>query len=67
MVNENLRLRVDLYNSNGLLIQELYDGNAVTGVQYSMDIDVDNLSAGMYQVRISSTTYIAVKKLLVAE
>ena len=67
LVNENLRLRVDLYNSNGLLIQELYDGNAVTGVQYSMDIDVDNLSAGMYQVRISSATYIAVKKLLVAE
>ena len=25
------------------------------------------LAAGMYQVRISSTTYIAVKKLLVAE
>ncbi|MCH1575412.1 MAG: lamin tail domain-containing protein, partial [Flavobacteriales bacterium] len=67
LVNENLRLRVDLYNSNGLLIQELYDGNAVTGVQYTMDIDVDNLSAGMYQVRISSATYIAVKKLLVAE
>ena len=67
LVNENLRLRVDLYNANGLLIQELYDGNAVTGVQYSMDIDVDNLSAGMYQVRISSASYIAVKKLLVAE
>jgi hypothetical protein len=67
LVNENLRLRVDLYNANGLLIQELYDGNAVTGVQYTMDIDVDDLAAGMYQVRISSTTYIAVKKLLVAE
>jgi len=67
LVNENMRLRVDLYTSNGLLIQELYDGNAVTGVQYSMDIDVDQLSAGMYQVRISSSTYIAVKKLLVAD
>jgi len=67
LVNENLRLRVDLYNANGLLLQELYDGNAVTGVQYTMDIDVDDLAAGMYQVRISSASYIAVKKLLVAE
>jgi hypothetical protein len=67
VVNDNMRLRVDLYTSNGLLIQELYDGNAVTGVQYTMDIDVDELAAGMYQVRISSSTYIAVKKLLVAD
>ena len=31
-----------------------------------MDIDADELSDGMYQVRISSNTYLAVKKLLVA-
>ena len=67
LVNENMRLRVDLYTSNGLLIQELYDGNAVTGVQYTMNIQTDDLAAGMYQVRISSSTYIAVKKLLVAD
>jgi hypothetical protein len=50
-----------------VLIQELYDGNAVTGVQYTMNIETDDLAAGMYQVRISSSMYIAVKKLLVAD
>ena len=67
LVNENMRLRVDLYTMEGQLMQELYDGNAVTGVQYTMEIDADALSAGMYQVRISSNAYLAVKKLLVAE
>ena len=66
LVNENMRLRVDLYTMEGTLVQELYEGNAVTGVQYIMDIDADGLSAGMYQVRISSNTYLAVKKLLVS-
>ncbi|RPG81691.1 MAG: T9SS C-terminal target domain-containing protein [Crocinitomicaceae bacterium TMED114] len=67
LVNENMRLRVDLYTMEGQLMQELYDGNAVTGVQYTMEIDAEALSAGMYQVRISSNAYLAVKKLLVAE
>jgi hypothetical protein len=66
VVSENMRLRVDLYTMSGTLVQELYEGNAVTGVQYVMDIDADALSDGMYQVRISSNSYLAVKKLLVA-
>ncbi|MGB1572885.1 MAG: T9SS type A sorting domain-containing protein [Flavobacteriales bacterium] len=66
VVSENMRLRVDLYTMSGNLVQELYEGNAVTGVQYVMDIDADALSDGMYQVRISSNSYLAVKKLLVA-
>ena len=67
LVNQNMRLRVDLYTMEGLLVQELYEGNAVTGVQYMMDIDADQLAAGMYQVRVSSNVYLAVKKLLVAD
>ena len=67
VVSQNMRLRVDLYTMDGLLVQELYQGNAVTGVQYMMDIDADDLAAGMYQVRVSSNIYLAVKKLLVAE
>ena len=39
-----MRLRVDLYTMSGTLVQELYEGNAVTGVQYVMDIDADALS-----------------------
>ncbi|MBK13050.1 MAG: hypothetical protein CL849_05905, partial [Crocinitomicaceae bacterium] len=66
VVSENMRLRVDLYTMGGTLVQEMYEGNAMTGVQYVMNIDADALSDGMYQVRISSNSYLAVKKLLVA-
>ena len=43
-------------------MQELYEGNA-RRVCNVMDIDADALSDGMYQVRISSNSYLAVKKL----
>jgi hypothetical protein len=66
-VNESMRLSVNLYTMTGLQVVELYDGNAMTGVQYSIDIDTDALSSGMYQIRISSNSYIAVKKLLVTD
>jgi len=66
VVNQNMRLRVDLYTMEGQLMQELYEGNAVTDVQYTMEIDADALSAGMYQIRVSSNAYLAVKKLLVS-
>jgi hypothetical protein len=66
-VSESMRLSVNLYTMTGLQVVELYDGNAMTGVQYSIDIDTDALSSGMYQIRISSNSYLAVKKLLVTD
>ena len=67
VVSNNMRLRVDLYTMSGQLVQELYDGNAMTDVEYLMTIDADGLDAGMYQIRIASNTYMAVKKLLVTQ
>ena len=67
VVSHNMRLRVDLYNMAGELIQELYDGNAMTDVEYLMNVDANGLEAGMYQIRIASSTYMAVKKLLVTQ
>ncbi|MGB0171068.1 MAG: HYR domain-containing protein [Flavobacteriales bacterium] len=67
VVTSNMRLRVDLYSMDGQLVQELYDGNAMTDVEYLMTIDADGLDAGMYQIRIASSTYMAVKKLLVTQ
>ena len=67
VVSSNMRLRVDLYSMDGQLVQELYDGNAMTDVEYLMTIDADGLDAGMYQIRIASSTYMAVKKLLVTQ
>ena len=67
VVANNMRLRVDLYSMSGGLIQELYDGNAMSDVEYLMTIDAEGLDAGMYQIRIASNAYMAVKKLLVTQ
>jgi hypothetical protein len=67
VVNNNMRLRIDLYTMSGQFVQELFDGNASEDVQYVLDIDANSLSGGMYQVRLSSSDYVVVKKLLVSE
>lgn len=65
-VTELLRLHVDLYTMNGLHIDQLYDGMADTGVVYQLPINVANLAAGMYQIRISGNQFGIVRKLLVS-
>ena len=67
VVSNNMRLRVDLYTMSGELVKEMYDGNAMSDVEYLMTIDAEGLNAGMYQIRIASNTYMAVKKLLVTQ
>ena len=67
IVNNNMRLRIDLYTMSGQFVQELFDGNASEDVQYVLDIDANTLAGGMYQVRLSSSDYVVVKKLLVSE
>ena len=44
VVNNNMRLRIDLYTMSGQFVQELFDGNASEDVQYVLDIDANNLS-----------------------
>ena len=67
VVTENMRIRVDLIAMDGVLVTELYDGVAQTGVNHTLDIDAQGLSGGMYQIRLTSNDYLVVKKLLVSE
>ena len=67
VVTENMRIRVDLIGMDGVLVAELYDGIAQTGVNHTLNVDADGLSDGMYQIRLSSNDYLVVKKLLVSE
>ncbi|MCH1581613.1 MAG: T9SS type A sorting domain-containing protein [Flavobacteriales bacterium] len=66
-VTENMRIRVDMVAMDGTLVAELYDGVASPNVNHTLDIEADNLDAGMYQVRLSSNSYLVVKKLLVSQ
>ena len=52
---------------NGILVSELYDGVASPNVNHTLDIEADALQSGMYQIRLSSSQYLVVKKLLVTE
>jgi hypothetical protein len=66
-VTQNMRIRVDMYSMDGALIAELYDGVAAPNVNHTLDIDAADLDAGMYQIRLSSSDYLVVKKLLVSQ
>ena len=65
VVTENMRIRVDLIGMDGVMVAELYDGIAQSGVNHTLDVDAGTLSNGMYQIRLSSNAYLVVKKLLV--
>ena len=66
-VTGNSRVTVTLFTMDGLLVQELFDGMAAPGVNHSLDIAADELESGMYQIRLSNSQYMMVKKLLVTE
>ena len=38
-----------------------------SGVNHTLDVDAGSLNNGMYQIRLSSSAYLVVKKLLVSE
>ena len=66
-VSENMRLRVDMFTMDGILVTELFDGVASPNVNHTLDIEADALQSGMYQIRLSSNQYLVVKKLLVTD
>ena len=66
-VTNNMRVNIDMFTMDGVLVTELYDGFAAPGVNHSLDIPASDLQSGMYQIRLSNSQYIIVKKLLVTE
>ena len=66
-VTGNMRVVVTMFTMDGVLVEELFDGVAGPGINHSLDIDADQLESGMYQIRLSNTQYMIVKKLLVTE
>jgi hypothetical protein len=66
-VTGNMRIRIDLVTMQGVMVAELYDGVASPNVNHTLNIDTESLSNGMYQIRLSSSQYLVVKKLLVTE
>ena len=66
-VTQNMRLRVDMFTMDGVLVSQLFDGVASPNVNNTLNIEASDLQSGMYQIRLSSSQYLVVKKLLVTD
>jgi photosystem II stability/assembly factor-like uncharacterized protein len=56
--------RIDLYDISGVRIKRLMNEVKMPG-EYEMEIDVSNLSAGLYFIRLQAGNRLAVEKLIV--
>ncbi len=66
-VNEPMRVRADLTDMSGNLIDQLFNGVVQPGITYTVDLEVESMASGMYQVRLASNSYLVVRKLLVTD
>ena len=66
-VGEPMRVRADLTDMSGNLIDQLFDGVVQPGITYTVDLEVESMASGMYQVRLASNSYLVVRKLLVTD
>ena len=62
-INEKSGIKIALYNTLGQEISTLYDGIRPPGV-YHAHIDGDNMTSGLYFLRLQSNNYIQTQKLL---
>lgn len=56
-------LRIDLYNMIGEIVKTLAEGKYETG-NYEIDLDMSNLSSGIYLYKMQSNGFVKVRKLL---
>ena len=66
-VNQPMRVRADLTDMEGNLLDPLFEGIVEPGMTYTVDLEVESLASGMYQVRLASNSYLVVRKLLVTD
>ena len=61
-----MRVRADLTDMSGELVDQLFDAPVQPGSTYTIDLNVGSLANGMYQVRMVSNNYLTVRKLLIS-
>ena len=64
---EDLSANVRIFTMDGALVEQVFDGQLYEGWPTTLELDVNNLESGMYQVRVSSKDFVTTKKLLVIE
>ena len=61
------RMIVRLHTMSGEHVLDVFDGMAEPGSAYQVEIGVAAMSAGLYQLRLSSSMHSEVRKLLIAD
>ena len=61
------RITVRLHTMSGEHVMDVFDGMAEPGAAYQVEIGVAAMSAGLYQLRLSSSLHSEVRKLLIAD
>ena len=64
---ERVDVVVELVDMRGAVVQHVFRGELIPNWQNNVNIDARNLSAGMYQIRISAPGSVTTKKLLLTE
>ena len=59
--------KVQIFTMDGALVQQVFDGQLYEGWPTTLELDVNSLESGLYQVRVSSKDFVTTKKLLVIE
>jgi len=64
---EDVSAKVQIFTMDGALVQQVFDGQLYEGWPTTLELDVNSLESGLYQVRVSSKDFVTTKKLLVIE
>ena len=60
-----IKVRVTVTTMSGAEVMTVFNGNLVNSWPTNVEIPVNNLESGMYQVRVQFKQYVTTKKLLV--
>ena len=64
-VAESDKVQIELYNVIGQRVQTVYEGTALAGAEQRVDLDVSQLAAGVYVVRLQSGAEQATRRITV--
>ena len=66
-VKEDVTAKVQIFTMDGALVEHVFEGQMYEGWPTTLELNINNLESGMYQVRVSSKDFVTTKKLLVIE
>ena len=67
VAKQNVTAKVQIFTMDGALVEQVFDGALFEAWPTTLELDVNGLESGLYQIRVSSKNFVTTKKLLVIE